>query len=47
MTTIVRSLILVGIALCCRQGAIAQTLAPRAYVITPAGENAHLVLVFL
>ena len=40
MTTIVRYLVLLGIALCCGQAAVAQTLAPRAYVITPVGANA-------
>ena len=40
MITIVRSFIFLGIALCCQHGAVAQTLAPRAYVITPAGANA-------
>jgi Putative MetA-pathway of phenol degradation len=40
MTPIVRPLALVCIALCCGQVAIAQTLAPRAYVITPTGANA-------
>jgi hypothetical protein len=40
MITIVRSLVFLGIALCCQRGAMAQTLAPRAYAITPAGANA-------
>jgi hypothetical protein len=40
MTTIIPSLVFVGIALCCGQGAVGQTLAPRAYVITPTGANA-------
>jgi hypothetical protein len=40
MITIVRSLVFLGIAFCCQHGAMAQTLAPRAYVITPAGANA-------
>lgn len=40
MTTIVRYLVLLSIALCCGQAAVAQTLAPRAYVITPVGGNA-------
>jgi hypothetical protein len=40
MTTIVRSLVFVAIGLCCGHVAMAQTLAPRAYVITPEGANA-------
>ena len=40
MITIVRSLVFLGIALCCQHGAMAQTLAPRAYAITPADANA-------
>jgi hypothetical protein len=40
MTTIVRSLVSVCMALCCGQVAITQTLAPRAYVITPKDGNA-------
>ena len=40
MKTIVRTFVLVGIAFCCEQVAMAQTLAPRAYVITPTGANA-------
>ena len=40
MTPIVRSLVLVCIALCCGRVAMAQTLAPRAYVITPVDANA-------
>jgi len=40
MIAIVRSLVFLGIAFCCELGAMAQTLAPRAYVITPAGANA-------
>jgi hypothetical protein len=39
-TTLVRSLVLVCIALCCGRVAMAQTLAPRAYVITPVNANA-------
>jgi hypothetical protein len=40
MTTIVRPLVFVCVALCCGHVAMAQTLAPRAYVITPKGANA-------
>jgi len=40
MITIVRSLVFLAIALCCQHGAMAQTLAPRAYAITPADANA-------
>jgi hypothetical protein len=40
MITIARSLVFLGIALCCEHGAMAQTLAPRAYAITPADANA-------
>ena len=40
MTSIVRSLVFVGIVFCCVHGTMAQTLAPRAYVITPTGANA-------
>jgi hypothetical protein len=40
MTPIVRSLVLVCIALCCGRVVMAQTLAPRAYVITPVDANA-------
>ena len=40
MTPLARSLILVCIALCCGHMAVAQTLAPRAYVITPVRANA-------
>src|ERR1700752_4070761 len=40
MTTIVRTFVLVGIAFCCGRVAMGQTLAPRAYVITPTGANA-------
>jgi hypothetical protein len=40
MTTIVRSLVFVYIVLCSGQVAMAQTLAPRAYVITPVHGNA-------
>ena len=40
MTPLARSLILVCIALCCGPMAMAQTLAPRAYVITPVRANA-------
>jgi len=43
VTTIVRCLVFVGMALCCGQLAMAQTLAPRAYVITPTGANAITV----
>jgi hypothetical protein len=38
--TIVGSLVFVCIALCCGHVAIAQTLAPRAYIITPVHANA-------
>jgi hypothetical protein len=40
MTTIVRTFVFVGIAFCCGRVAMGQTLAPRAYVITPTGANA-------
>ncbi len=40
ITTIARSLVFVCIALCCGHVAMAQTLAPRAYVITPVSGNA-------
>ncbi|MGB7010003.1 MAG: hypothetical protein WBD97_06295, partial [Pseudolabrys sp.] len=40
MTTIVRFAVLVCMLLCCGQMTIAQTLAPRAYIITPLGANA-------
>jgi hypothetical protein len=40
MTTIVRSLVSVCMALCCGHVAMAQTLVPRAYVITPKDGNA-------
>jgi hypothetical protein len=43
MTTIIRCLVYVGMALCSGQMAMAQTLAPRAYVITPTGANAITV----
>lgn len=43
MTTIVRYFVFIGMALCCGQMAMAQTLAPRAYVISPTGANAITV----
>jgi hypothetical protein len=40
MRTIVGFAFVVGIAVCCGSAATAQTLAPRAYIITPTGANA-------
>jgi hypothetical protein len=40
MTTIARSVVLICAAFCCGQVLMAQTMAPRAYVITPVGGNA-------
>lgn len=40
MMTVARTLIFVGIALYGGPQLVAQTLAPRAYIITPKGANA-------